>query len=355
MRPTGTLARDITSILLLIAMAGVVVGGGAPSRPAADLSAESTAAGGHDAVSLNGSFAEQAAVEEFDDVQLHIRIAPDRSATWSVKYRYRLADNETEQAFERTRQSVTNPPGVFIERMRNAAQRAAMRTGREMRVQNGSVSAFRSVPHGRFGVVEYRFTWTGFAATGDDGDVVVGDTLSGYPLAGNESLIVTWDDQFRVDEVAPEPNATAESTVRWDGPHDFVVEHPTLVLTTGTGGSALSPLTMVVGGLLTVAVVVVLVYGVGAGGLVAAITARGDGETEKEEEPPAELLSDEERVLRLVEENGGRMKQQEVKDALDWSRTKTSNVVNDLQEADKLEVYRLGRENTLALPGEMDV
>ena len=355
MKPTGTPARAAASVLLLIAVAGVVVGGGTPGRTAVGVSPESAVAGGHDAVTASGSFTELAAVEEFDDVQLHVRIAPDRSATWSVTYRYRLADNETERAFERTRQNVTNPPGVFIERMRNAAQRAAMRTGREMTVQNGSVSAFRSVPHGRFGVVEYRFTWTGFAAVGDDGDVVVGDTLSGYPLAGNESLIFSWDDQFQVDDVAPEPNATAESTVRWDGPHDFVVEHPTLVLTTGAGQSVLSPLTMVVGGLLTVAAVVVLVYGLGTGGIVAAITARGDGETEEEEGPPAELLSDEERVLRLVEENGGRMKQQEVKDSLDWSRTKTSNVVNDLQEADKLEVYRLGRENTLALPGEMDV
>lgn len=66
-------------------------------------------------------------------------------------------------------------------------------------------------------------------------------------------------------------------------------------------------------------------------------------------------MSDEERVLQLLEKNGGRMKQQELKDELGWSRTKTSNVVNDLEESGKIEMYRLGRENTLALPGEMDI
>lgn len=74
-----------------------------------------------------------------------------------------------------------------------------------------------------------------------------------------------------------------------------------------------------------------------------------------DQEPPPELLSDEERVLGLLEDNGGRMKQQDVTAALDWSQTKTSNVVNDLQDDGKIEVYRLGNENTLALPGEIDV
>jgi len=57
-------------------------------------------------------------------------------------------------------------------------------------------------------------------------------------------------------------------------------------------------------------------------------------------------------VLRLLENRGGRTKQQDVVEALGWSETKTSEVVNEMREADAIEVYRLGRENVLALPGE---
>jgi hypothetical protein len=70
--------------------------------------------------------------------------------------------------------------------------------------------------------------------------------------------------------------------------------------------------------------------------------------------PPEELLSNEERVLRLLEGNGGRMKQQQVVTELDWTDAKTSQVVGSLREDEEIEVFRIGRENVLALPGETD-
>jgi uncharacterized membrane protein len=63
-----------------------------------------------------------------------------------------------------------------------------------------------------------------------------------------------------------------------------------------------------------------------------------------------ELLSNEEKVLRLVEDNGGRMKQKQVVEELDWTAAKTSQVVGDLRDDEKLESFRLGRENVLTLP-----
>ncbi|WP_247731129.1 helix-turn-helix transcriptional regulator [Halovivax limisalsi] len=65
---------------------------------------------------------------------------------------------------------------------------------------------------------------------------------------------------------------------------------------------------------------------------------------------PESLLSNEERVLELLEERGGRVKQQDVVAAFGWSETKTSEVVGELRAADAVSVYRLGRENVLALP-----
>ncbi|GAA0310106.1 helix-turn-helix transcriptional regulator [Halarchaeum salinum] len=79
----------------------------------------------------------------------------------------------------------------------------------------------------------------------------------------------------------------------------------------------------------------------------------GDG-TETVADVPEELLSNEERVLSLIEEHGGRMKQQQVVSELGWTEAKTSQVVSGLREDDELESFRIGRENVLTLPDEDD-
>jgi hypothetical protein len=71
-----------------------------------------------------------------------------------------------------------------------------------------------------------------------------------------------------------------------------------------------------------------------------------------EERVPMELLSPEERVMRLVTERGGRIKQQEVVSELDWSAARTSQVVSSLRDDGQIETFRLGRENVLKLPEE---
>lgn len=379
MTPSRIPSRSAEVLLLLIAVGSLATssaGWSAVASPVAGSGAAGPTAGS--VVTATGpvqgsvgdqgpSFADQATVEGFDDVEVVVTVERDRSAQWRVNYRYRLDDDAATDAFDRARRNVSDPPGVFIERMRAAARRSERRTGRDMAIQNGSVTTFTSVPHGRFGVVQYRFTWTGFAAT-DDERLVAGDVIGGYPLGANESLVLGWEEGFRMADVTPSPNATRESTVRWEGPHEFGVQQPRLVLTrTGNAGLASTltrPLVLVgIGGALAaiVAVTVALRNGLEVdlpivrerdeSGTGAATAGVGGGDTA----PPDELLSDEERVLGLLEDNGGRMKQQDVKESLGWSRTKTSNVVNDLQDAGKVEVYRLGRENTLALPGEMDV
>ncbi len=68
--------------------------------------------------------------------------------------------------------------------------------------------------------------------------------------------------------------------------------------------------------------------------------------------PPVDddLLSNEEQVLRLVEANGGRMKQKRVAEELDWTAAKTSQVVTGIRDEGDLDGFRLGRENVLSLP-----
>lgn len=77
-----------------------------------------------------------------------------------------------------------------------------------------------------------------------------------------------------------------------------------------------------------------------------------DDGSDEDDRVPMELLSPEERVMRLVTERGGRIKQQEVVSELDWSAARTSQVVGSLRESGDIETFRLGRENVLKLPEE---
>ncbi|WP_299262367.1 helix-turn-helix transcriptional regulator [Halorientalis sp.] len=311
-----------------------------------------------------------APVSGYDTVVTRVDIDRDGDAHWTVEFRYELTDRVARRAFARARANVSNPPGAFVGRMRRAVDRAQRETGRSMAVQNGSVRAHRSVPSGRFGVVTYRFTWTNFAATPTPDRYVLGDAIGGLRLGANESLWMEWPDAFERASVTPDPDASQAHAVRWTGPVRFRTEDPTIALdATGVGG--IDPVLPALGGAVLMLGLAVGWYGYGRwwGGTasdrtMAAPADAGGDETgeggpgtveDGSDDLPEELLTDEERVLRLLEAEGGRMKQQDLIAAVEWSRTKASDVVNEMHEAERIEVYRLGRENVLALPGEIEV
>ena len=62
------------------------------------------------------------------------------------------------------------------------------------------------------------------------------------------------------------------------------------------------------------------------------------------------LLSDEERVLYLLNERDGRMKQGEIVTETDWSNAKVSQLLSALADEGRVEKLRIGRENLIRLP-----
>ena len=103
-----------------------------------------------------------------------------------------------------------------------------------------------------------------------------------------------------------------------------------------------------------------LLVGVLGGSILAAVVGwwlyRRDDTTTATEDPADDvaLLSNEERVLQLIADNGGRMKQQAIVQELDWTDAKTSQVVRELRDEGELEGFRLGRENVVRLPDDED-
>lgn len=345
-----------------VVLAGVWAAILVAAAPATVLPAHAAVPSGADAFTLPPNGTDLPA----NSTVIRIQVRPDGDAVWEVQYRVEL-DEDTRAAFESVRQRVDENPlqytGPFAEMMKRAAAAGAADTGREMAIRNVSVRA-RTLPTD-VGVVTYRFEWAAFADRSGD-RMVVGDAIGGFPLPEQRTLWIQWPAGADVAQVSPSPDTRRDRAVAWRGPVAFAPDEPRVVVT-GGAPPPVAPL-----GVAALAVVLAAVGVVGwrryrsepapdtaadeaVGTDTGAAGASPASETTDEETVPEELLSDAERLLDLVEANGGRMKQQDVVAELEWSETKTSQVVGDLSEEGKLEVYRIGRENVLALPGEMDV
>ncbi|MFB6138488.1 MAG: helix-turn-helix transcriptional regulator [Halobacteriaceae archaeon] len=375
--------RALGGLVVLLALSLVVgpVAGAVSTheRPAAGASAPRPAAG-------DVAAALQQDVDA-DRVFMRAHLQPNGNATWAIEYRILLStDNET-AAFESLRRDVRRNPGPYLEEfaagVAGTVAEAENVTGREMHVRNLSVRA--SIQQfGRYGAVTYTFMWTNFSrVTGDT--VRAGDALAGLYLDGVTSLRFEWRSSYEATLVRPSPSDRGEDYVVWRGERTFGSGEPLVVITpAGPVPGALTPVFLAAAAVLALLVAGggFLVYrrragtadedagasgeateppggsatggtagseagdAAGEGGAGTGGTAAGAGE------PPAELLSNEERVLKLLEDRGGRIKQQAVVEELDWTAAKTSQVVNDMKEDGQIEVFRLGRENVLRLPDQ---
>ncbi|WP_276254717.1 helix-turn-helix transcriptional regulator [Halomontanus rarus] len=69
-----------------------------------------------------------------------------------------------------------------------------------------------------------------------------------------------------------------------------------------------------------------------------------------EDDVDLELLSDEERVHRLLRRNSGRMKQASIVKETGWSNAKVSQLLSKMDEDGEIEKLRIGRENLITHP-----
>lgn len=65
------------------------------------------------------------------------------------------------------------------------------------------------------------------------------------------------------------------------------------------------------------------------------------------------VLTDEERIVRLLASNDGRMKQSQIVDRTDWSKAKVSRLLSSMEDGEEITKLTVGRENIIFL-GSMD-
>ena len=297
-----------------------------------------------------------------------VALQPDRSADWTVTVIYDLQTDDQQAAFDdlaaayRNGEAAFGPSAALYE---NLAARTSEATDREMAVENPSYDAVR---RGTTGRLELSFTWTSFLADAGDEQLVFNDALRTpggtwlSTLADNQVLRITTPRGYAITS-ANVP--FADNTVEIEGPRTFSADdHIRITFEESVLGA---------GSLRFVGIAVILAAMIiGVAVLLRrndtiAVRERvlpGDGDDDPAEPPateePAEpdppeedlsLLADDERVERLLERNGGRMRQAAIVEETNWSDAKVSQLLSSMADEDRISKLRIGRENLITLPG----
>lgn len=335
------------------------------------------------AVTTPGDSPEQARLSAPANATVVVDVHGNRSARWTVSLTYGL-DTENESAtFERYAEAYRNfetDAGPTVAPYRRIVDAAATTTGRSMAVRDVTRTARVGESTGS---VSLSFTWTNMLERTGNRTIRLGDALSLTAdrtwldsLEANQTLVVRTPPGYSVvNTEAPSFNLENNSVIV-SGPIDL--EGALQITYRETGGTGEegdpTPWGMVAGAVVVGAVVV-------AGVLYRRLreptpsTDDDDPSPEPAEtadpppDPPgdgaaavpgggggteAELLSDEERIERLLRSNEGRMKQANIVRETGWSDAKVSQLLSAMDDEGRVTKLRLGRENLISLPDETD-
>lgn len=338
--------------------------------------------------------------EGFASTTFTVEVYANGSARWTFNYFTDSLNTSEQEQFrefaDRFETRETDLWANFRERAEVLAASGADTTGRNMTARAFDREASLN-DVGNRGVVRMSFLWTEFAQVRDD-RVIVADVFDGVFYIGPDQWLVVEagpDLQFAPDGATPEPDefsgpSVAESdSITYFGEQQFPDNNPRIEFTAGTADNASTDAgtpevttTQVAragdgGSLLMMALgVVVLVVGLGVIVWRTGVLGTDDGgigsddsgtvpstaataESESASEPDSsnstvadeELLTDEDRVLQLLEENGRRMKQAKIVDETGWSKSKVSMLLSDMEEDNQISKLRVGRENIISLSG----
>ena len=352
--------------------------------------------------------------EEFeaDRTQFRITVFENGSAEWTFRYEQRLESDDAVAEFEAYAERFTDEETESYNNFRTRAI-SLTESGSDVTDRNMTAESFgrdarveeRSPAGDEFGVVEMSFVWTEFAAPEGD-HLVVGDVfVDGLYVGPDQQLRFDRGPMLRFESVDPAPDSIAGGTlaesesVTWVGETQFTDRRPRVVYAPRNDGSPpatatesgptdeTSAMPADTGSFLPIIALVVVVL-LGAGSAIAyragAFRTTDDSDdkpdtttTEAETATPAEgvetpdteptptageeitpgisdadLRSDDERIIVLLKKHGGRMKQVDIVSNTDWSKSKVSMLLSEMEEDGVISKLRVGRENIVSLAGQ---
>lgn len=272
-----------------------------------------------------------------------ITVQEDGSALWQIEYRTLLESDDDLLAFNNYTRDL---PSVYLPQMRDLMQRSAVQASvaasRSMAVSNMTGNTVvQTSPTGRYGIVIYSFSWSGFAKP--DGNLAVSDAFSGgMYLAKDNTLVLRYPYGWTVSQAEPVPDQQRDDLV-WYGLRSFSPGEPRVVLE-----KPAFPLVPLIAGIIVIAVF--------AGLILFRATKRRTGQDMSEDrDEPAVPLSEaeeaglEERITNLLEAGGGEQYQSEIVKTLGLPKSTVSSALNNLHRKGVILKVKKGRENLIRL------
>ena len=146
-----------------------------------------------------------------------ITVQEDGSALWQIEYRTPLASDDDLLAFDNYTRDL---PAVYLPQVRDLMQHSAVQASvvaaRPMAISNVTgKTVVQTYPTGRYGIVIYSFSWSGFAKP--NGSLAIGDAFAGgMYLAKDNTLVIRYPSGWTVSQAEPAPELQRDDLVWYD-------------------------------------------------------------------------------------------------------------------------------------------
>ncbi len=316
-----------------------------------------------------------------------IEVFPNGDAHWTTMKKIPLNTSEDIAGWDSTAAAGTDSYRVEFEtNMTDYVAKISSDIGRPMMVQDVNVSVERSSPYDASGnntvtdgIIKYEFTWTGFAMV--NGDVLeVGDAfVDGFLLNKDDTINFILPPGYTITSISPafdEKKDTYQPQITWTGKSENNTDPSIRLFSSGEPSITMhkisAPVLSFEWWVLIPTVLISLVLGFGAAYFllrkekpqapvvmpripdIVAVPDAGAGTVEPPAAPIVEYdegryMSDEERVVKYLEESGGQMFQSDLVKKTDFSKSKLSMVLSDLKEKGTIIKIKKGKENLIRL------
>jgi uncharacterized membrane protein len=237
---------------------------------------------------------------------------------------------------------------VFQQKVFNLVDSAVAITHREMTIDENSLQINTTISS-ESKTTEYTFVWQNFSIV-QDGKITFGDVFQANnffgQLYGDASLQLFYPPDFAVKSVTPAPYERQDSAdlLRWSRTQDLVINKVSVVLTStsqniGNGND----------GQLYTIIVVVSAVGVTLSLLGFYTSKRRKNNAVSTTLAESPILSEEEKVLKLLKSVGGSIRQSEITEQCRFSKAKASQLLAALEKSGSITRYKSGRDKIVTL------
>ena len=265
----------------------------------------------------------------------NVQVKSDGSAVWTItQFSSATATVET---FD-----------VFQQKVFDLVDSSASITHREMAVDENSLQINTTVSS-ESKTTEYSFVWQNFSIVQGSkfsfGDVFQVNNFFGQ-LYGDAALQLTYPSDFSVQSVSPAPYERQDSAdlLKWSRTQDLVTNRVSIVLTSNSqnigNGSDWQQYAIVI---------VVSAVGVTLSLLGFYTFKRRKNNAASTTLAESPLLSEEDKVLKLLKSSGGSMRQSKITEQSRFSKAKTSQLLSALEKRGSITRYKNGRDKIVTL------